>query len=197
MQCAGEAARLQQRKIPRECLALGREIEQSLAAVGSPGFLKHVAVLNEVAQYAPKALLGDFQNVEEIRDTHTGMTVDEMQHAMVRAAEAKAGEQFIGVADEIPVRKKQQLDQVIGGTAGAFVRRIGEASGCRRDVYVSHVDIFSVEWYGAQRFGETLDFGAKSVRLDRCAALKDALSCGNISGLRPRGKTRMGGRNRD
>ena len=123
VQGAGEAPGLQKREVAREGFALDRQIEQPLAAVSGPGLLSHVAVVNEVAQYAAKALLGDLQDIEQVRDAHAGMAIDEMKHAMVRAAEAEPGKQFVGVADEVAIGEEQKLDQIVRRTA----RRVPES----------------------------------------------------------------------
>ena len=40
------------------------------------------------------------------------MTVDEMQHAMMRTPEGEAFEKPVGVADEIAIGEEEQFDQV-------------------------------------------------------------------------------------
>jgi DNA-binding response OmpR family regulator len=110
--------------LQRERFAFRGRVQQALAAIGGAGALHDIAVVDELAQYAPQALLGDLQDVEEIRDAHAGMAVHEMQHAVMRAAEADAREDLVGVADEIAIGEKQQLDQVVSGAfRGAFALR--------------------------------------------------------------------------
>ena len=55
-----------------------------------------------------------------------GMAVDEMQHAVMRAAEAEFGERLVGIADEVAIGEEQQFDQVPDRLAGG---RAGAASG--------------------------------------------------------------------
>jgi hypothetical protein len=45
----------------------------------------------ELLEHATERLLGDAQNIEQVRDLHTGVAVDEMQHPVVRPAEAELG----------------------------------------------------------------------------------------------------------
>ena len=82
------------------------------------------------------------------------MAVDEMQHAVMRAAEAEIGEDGIGVAGEIAIGEEQQLDEVeqlasVGACLAAsppLPPAIGSAASAalrRAYIYVSHVDIFS------------------------------------------------------
>ena len=52
------------------------------------------------------------ENVEQLGDREPRMAADEMQHAMMRAAEAVGLEQPVGVADEIPIGEEEQLDQI-------------------------------------------------------------------------------------
>jgi len=42
-----------------------------------------------------------------------GLAIHEMQHPMVRAAEAEVREKAVGVAHEIAVGKEQQFDQIV------------------------------------------------------------------------------------
>src|SRR5690606_36454576 len=118
VQRAGNAAGLQKREIACERFALCGEMEQALAAVGLSSLLHDVALFNEIAQHASEALLGDLEDVEQVRDAHAGVAVDEMQHAMMRAAEAQPREALIGVADEVAIGEEQELDEVIGRPAG-------------------------------------------------------------------------------
>ncbi len=115
---AGETPRLQERELERERLAFRRDEEEPLTPVGGPGALDDVAVVDEFAQHAAEALLGDFQDIEQIGDPDAGMAVDEMQHPVVRAAEIEARQHLVGVADEVAIGEKQKLDQIEGGTLG-------------------------------------------------------------------------------
>ena len=63
-------------------------------------------------QNATERLLGDAQDVQEIGDLQAWVAVDEMQHAVMRTSEAEGLELVIGVADEIAIGEKQQLDDV-------------------------------------------------------------------------------------
>ena len=73
-----------------ELAALVGGVEQALAAVGVAGPLLDVAVVDELAQHAGEALLGDLEDIEQVGDRHAGLEVDEVEHAVMRAAEALA-----------------------------------------------------------------------------------------------------------
>jgi hypothetical protein len=61
-------------------------------------------------------------------------------------AQTEPGQEFIGVADEIPIGEEQELDQVIGRPAWALVFQVRTNWDCR-DVYVSHIDISRIDCY--------------------------------------------------
>ncbi len=68
--------------------ALGGE-QQPLAAIGAARLLHDIALVDQLLEHARQALLGDGQNVEQVGDAQARMAIDEMQHAVMRAAEAE------------------------------------------------------------------------------------------------------------
>jgi hypothetical protein len=84
----------------------------------------------------PGTLVGDPEDVEQLRDRHTRISADEMHHAVMRAAEAVVAENLVRVGHEIPIGEEEQFDQ----TDDFAVARRGSA--LRRRNYVSHIDIF-------------------------------------------------------
>ena len=113
---------LQAGKLERQRLAFRRHIEQALAAVLRAFLLHHVALVDQLLEHAAERLLGDVEDVEQVGDLHAGIAVDEMQHAVMGAAEAELGQHLVGVADEIAIGEEQQLDDVpdrLGAGAGA------------------------------------------------------------------------------
>ena len=142
----GAASRLVRRPAGR------RRVEQALAAVDAAGPLHDIALVDELLQHAPEALLGDFQHVEQIGDAQAGMAGDEVQHAMVGPAEAEILQDRIGVAGEIAIGEEQQFG--VGeraprrsGARPAPARRFpaGRRFASRAlsaGIYVSHVDLF-------------------------------------------------------
>jgi hypothetical protein len=154
---------LQIDEVAGQRLALWGQIEQALAAVGRAGTAVDEALVHQLAQHAPEALLGDAQDVEQVGHPHAGMTIDEVQHAVVGAAEAETLEDVVGVAHEIAIGEEQELDQVdhgLGTGASTGSRRVRRAAralrggGVRlveavrgRDIYVSHVDFFRYDRY--------------------------------------------------
>ena len=90
----------------------GLDIEQPLAAIVGALALHDVALVDQLLEHAAERLLGDLENVEQIGDLHAGIAVDEMQHAVMRAAEAELGQHLVGIADEIAIGEEQKLDEV-------------------------------------------------------------------------------------
>ena len=85
---------------------------QPLAAVVRAFLLHDIALVHELLEDAAERLLGDAQKVEQVGDLHARVAVDEMQHAVMRAAKPEFGEHLVGIADEVPVGEEQKLDQV-------------------------------------------------------------------------------------
>ena len=112
----GERARdahgLQPGELHRQRLALRRDVEQPLAAVVRALLLHHVALVDELLEHATERLLGDLEDVEQLGDLHAGIAVDEMQHPVMRAAEAELGQHVVGIADEVAIGEEQKLDDV-------------------------------------------------------------------------------------
>ena len=125
---AGDPLGLQAGKLHRQRLALRRDVEQPLAAVVRALLLHHVALVDQLLEHAAERLLGDLQDVEQVGDLHARIAVDEMQHAVVRAAEAELGQHLVGVADEVAVGEEQELDEV----PDRLARRAGAGSAAPR-----------------------------------------------------------------
>ena len=86
-------------------------------------------------------------DLEQIRNLHAGVAVDEMQHPMMGAPETKFQKHLVGVADEVTVGKKQQFDDVPNGLRRRSARRTAFCHPCTgysdlAHIYVSHIDIF-------------------------------------------------------
>src|SRR5262249_24403646 len=148
----GERARnpfgLQRGELHRQRLALGGHVQEPLAPIVRALLLDHVALVDQKLEHSAERLLGDPPHVEEVGDLHAGIAVDEMQHAVVRAAEPELGQHLVGVADEISVGKEQKLNQVprrLGALVGNV--RLGRGRPEGRHIYVSHIDIFRFDCY--------------------------------------------------
>ena len=126
---AGDARGLQPGKLHRQRLARRADIEQPLAAIIGAFLLHHIAFVDQLLENAAERLLGDFQNVEQVGDLHPGIAVDEMQHAMVRPAEAELGQNLIRIADEIAIGEEQKLDEIEIRLAALRVRGSAGRSG--------------------------------------------------------------------
>ena len=92
--------------------ALFGGVEQALAAVGVAGLLLDIAIVDQLAQHAGEALLGDLENIEKIGDRHAGLEIHEIQHAVMGAAETLPLEQGVGIADEVAIGKEKQAHDV-------------------------------------------------------------------------------------
>ncbi len=158
-----DAAGLDGDELARQRLALRREVQQPLAAVGRAGAAVDEALIHQFAQHPAEALLGDAQDVEQVGDAHTRVAIDEMQHTMMCTAEPDTAENLVGITDEVPVGKEEKLDQVDqrlslrdpcracrGGTVALGGARWG------RDIYVSHVDFFRYDRYRDVPFNERI-----------------------------------------
>jgi hypothetical protein len=103
-------------------------------------------------------MLGDFENIEQLGDLHSRIAGDEVQHAVVRAAEAERDQNLVGVADEVAIGKEEELDQVPARLPGCR-RRLGRRDrakltcSCDTELghYVSYIDIFLVDCYPSKR----------------------------------------------
>src|SRR5262249_31590935 len=154
---AGDSAGLQRGEPHGQSLAFAGGIEKALTAVVLAFLLHHVALIDQLLEHATQRLLGDFQDLEQVGNLHARVAVDEMQDAVVRAAEPETGQSFVRIAYEIPVGKEQKLDEVphrlVGGRRVVCLARSGPAG---RNNYVSHVDIFRFVCYSEWPVGERI-----------------------------------------
>ena len=132
-----------------EAGALFRRAQQPLAAVATARLLRDPAFVDELLQHAGQALLGDLQDLQQVRDPQARIAVDEVQHAVVGAAQAEFGQHGVGLAREVAVGEKQQLDDGDEAGVGAgsdacprFRRLAARYAAQRLGIYVSHVDLF-------------------------------------------------------
>ena len=121
---------LHQRQLQREIAALFREKQQSLTAITGICARFQKASLGQTAQDGTKALLGDPEHVEQIRDRNARLTHHEMQNAMVRATQPIYFQHRVGIAHEVPVGKEQQFDHPVVEIGSGGVRHIGPCDGC-------------------------------------------------------------------
>jgi hypothetical protein len=94
-------------KLHRQRLARGADIEEPLAAIVRPLLLHDVAFVDELLEHAAERLLGDLQDIKQLGDFHAWVAIDEVQHAVVRAAETQPLQNLVGVADEVAVGKEE------------------------------------------------------------------------------------------
>src|SRR3712207_5439544 len=83
-----DAPGLQLGETTRQLMARSCGEKEALAAVRGPGPLLDEPLLDELLQDAVEALLGDAQNVQKLGDGQAGLPIDEMENAVMGAAEA-------------------------------------------------------------------------------------------------------------
>ena len=132
---AGHAGPLAFAQLPLQRFALGRQVEQALAPIGLAAPLLDEAFANQLAQHPGEGLLGDAQNGEQLADRHAGIAADEVDNAVMGAAEFVAGQNAIRLSGEVAIGEEQQLDAL-----AQLVLTQKKRVHCR--FYVSHVDIF-------------------------------------------------------
>jgi hypothetical protein len=107
-----------------------------------------------------------------------------MQHPVMGAPETKLQQHLVGIADEITVSEKQQLNDVPNGLAGRPARRTAFCQPCASDnrfahIYVSHIDIFC--FYVTKTASETKGSYQKGPFLNKHArALEGVLPVGQV-----------------
>ncbi len=117
-QRAVDAVGLQARELRHQRLALCGGKKKALPPVVIAGLLHDIAFIEQLLEHPSQRLLGDAQHVQEIGHLQAGIAVDEMQHPVMRPAEPERLQFMVGVADEIPVGEKQQLDDIPAQIAG-------------------------------------------------------------------------------
>jgi hypothetical protein len=124
-------------------------VKKPLTPIQLPCLLHDPSVVDQLLQNASKTLLGDLQDVEQVRDFKPGMAIDEMEHPMVGPSQTVFGECGIRFASEVSISEEQQLNDGeeprvrSGGRCPARLPiRWRLASAQQTRDYVSHVDLF-------------------------------------------------------
>ncbi len=73
--------------------------------------LHDIALVDQLLEHAGEALLGDGENVEQVGHPQARVAIDEMQHPVMRPAEAEILEDGVGVAGEIAIGEEQELGE--------------------------------------------------------------------------------------
>ncbi len=97
---------LQPGQFHRQRFARRRGIKKALTAVIGAFLLQHIAFVDQLLEDAGQRLLGDIEDLQQIRHLHTRMPCHEMQDAVVGPAEAELGQRLVGVACEIAIGEK-------------------------------------------------------------------------------------------
>src|SRR6185312_16949636 len=170
--------------------ALLCQLEQPLAAIARAGPLHHIAFAHELAQHARQALLGDAQDAEQLAHRDLRMAADEIDLAMMGAAEIALGENAVGLGGEIAIGIEQQLhclaefflaQEYRAGTRlelahsgrsppdGAFQRAAAESSLARASTQRSPPVASSRFQNGAFVFSQSMRKWQASSAASRCA----------------------------
>ena len=107
-----DARRLQTGELHRQRFSGRTHIKQPLAAIIGAFFLHDVAFIDQLLEDATERLFGDFQHIEQFGDLHAGIAVDEVQHAVVGAAEAELFQHLVRITDEFTIGEEQKFDEV-------------------------------------------------------------------------------------
>ena len=102
--------------------------------------LRDEALAHELPQNARKALLGDAQDGEEVGDGGVRIAPDEIDDAVMSAAETVLGQHRVGLGGEIAIGIEQELHAL----PEVF---LAQEEGIGARLYVSHVDIFTGDCY--------------------------------------------------
>src|SRR6185312_4620858 len=134
----GDALALVLGELALELDALLGELEQALPAVAAARLLADEALAHELAQDAAQALLGDAQDAEQVGDAHLRMAADEIDDAVMGAAEAVFRQHGVGLGGEVAIGVIEQLDRLAQ-------LLLAEEEQVGAGFYVSHVDLFSLD----------------------------------------------------
>ena len=128
---AANPRRLQVGELAGQRASCRRRPEEALAPVLLAFPLLDEALVDELLENPPEGLLGDAQDVEQLRHGETGIAIDEMQDAMMRTPEAVAVEKLVGVGDEVPIGEEEELDEVVE-RLGRRAPSLALCSSCKR-----------------------------------------------------------------
>ncbi len=140
-QGVANALGLQVGELPRQHPSLRRGRQEPLAPVFTPFPLLDEPLIDELLEDPSERLLGDAEDVEELGDGEAGMTVYEVQDAVMRSPESVAIEKLVGIGHEIAVGEEEELDHLVERLRH-FVRSAPVPAGQLGEIYVSHIDIF-------------------------------------------------------
>lgn len=88
----------------------GRQPQQPLPAIARANGLGDQSTLLKFAEYSAQRLFGDRQQQQQITDGQAGTPRDEVERAVMGAAETVRGKADIGSFDHISVTEIEQLD---------------------------------------------------------------------------------------
>lgn len=113
--CLGDAGAGRTGQLLLKRLALLGQTEQPLPPVDRAFGLGDISGADQFTKHPAQTLFGDFEDLKQLGDGNIGMTTDEIEHPMVRAAKTQGREQSIRFRNKVAVREKQQLHPLIEG----------------------------------------------------------------------------------
>lgn len=137
-----------------EFTAFACRVQQALAAIFQSGYLLDKTGLDQILEDARQALLGYAQHLQKISHRQAGIAVDEVQNAVMGAAEFEPFKDHVGRSNEVAIGKENEFDQAQHVTLPII--GIGDRQVRLRGIYVSIIDIFHVVCYTLQRLGAAL-----------------------------------------
>lgn len=120
------------------------QAEEALAAVLGADALFDQALVLKFGEDAAEGLFGDGEEAEEIADRQSGTPGDEVERAVVGAAKAFSGEDFVGAADHGGVAEIEEFDAAADLVFAQEQRRGGCGNSGKpggEAIWDSHVDI--------------------------------------------------------
>ena len=78
-----------------------------MAAVVKAGGLNHMPRIDQLFKHARQALLGDPQDLQQLGNRHTGLSVDEVENTVMRPPESDLFQNKIRVGGKVAIGKKQ------------------------------------------------------------------------------------------
>ena len=98
---------LQARQLGDQRLTLGGGEKQALPPVIVAGSLHDIPFIEQLLEHPAQRLLGDIENIEQVRHLHAGVARYEMHHAVMGAAEAEFRQRVVGIAHKVAIGEEQ------------------------------------------------------------------------------------------
>src|SRR5690606_10013764 len=94
-----------------ELLPLFCHIKLALSPVSRARHLNNIAGVDELLKHTRQTLLGDAQNIQQFSNSQPRPVRDEVQHAVMGAAETVADQNVVRIRREVAIGEENKLDQ--------------------------------------------------------------------------------------